>query len=232
MQQRKSWARIGGLSETYYRVAEEAYHGYLIETENLVPSSMPDDAPTTLMQQEKEILIFGLKTVVFSAMCVEAAIFDFAAIHLGDSYSEQYLDKLDLVSKWLVIPRLACSTGLAERGAAINSLRTLVKFRNSLAHQKSKPLDLQKMAIEDTNHKSDTFPNDVHTAYKTIVLLSLELNSATGEITCVLPPFEKHVISSHLIPDRVKKVVERCRTIHLNSLTAGKDKKAQDRQNL
>lgn len=47
----------------------------------------------------------GLQTIVFAALCLEAAIFDYAAVHLGDAYVRDHLDKIDLLSKWVVVMR-------------------------------------------------------------------------------------------------------------------------------
>lgn len=48
----------------------------------------------------------SIEIIVFCAMSLEAAIYDYAAWHLGDTYVQSHLDKLDLLSKWLVVPRL------------------------------------------------------------------------------------------------------------------------------
>ena len=87
------------------------------------------------MAQNGRMLTAGLKTIVFAAMCIEAAAFDFAATQLSDSYAQRYLDKLDLVSKWVVVPKLICGRSLKESGPSLNALRVLVRARNALVHQ-------------------------------------------------------------------------------------------------
>lgn len=76
--------------------------------------------------------------VVFSAMYLEAFIYDYAASCLGDGYVQSHLDKLDMVSKWLVVPRLVTGKQISKDSQAFEALRFLHKSRNSLVHLKSK----------------------------------------------------------------------------------------------
>ncbi len=48
----------------------------------------------------------AVSTIVFAGMCLEAEAYDYAAIHLTDAYTTAHLDKLDLISKWVLIPKL------------------------------------------------------------------------------------------------------------------------------
>ena len=77
-------------------------------------------------------------SICFSAMALEAFIYDYAARNLGDGYVSQYLDKLDLTSKWLVVPRLVTGSAIDPGCQAIYLLKDLVKTRNRLDHSKSK----------------------------------------------------------------------------------------------
>lgn len=52
----------------------------------------------------------SIVSVVFSALSLEAFINDYASQRLSKSYFDNYLDKLDLVSKWVVIPRSSPET--------------------------------------------------------------------------------------------------------------------------
>lgn len=208
------FVRLGGLSHTYYGIAEEAYELFLIDEKKQLPTPAVDEDPTDTMEQESRMQVAGVKTIVFSAMCIEAAAFDFAAIQLSDAYAEQYLDKLDLVSKWVVVPKLVCGKSLQEDGAALNALRTLVRSRNSLVHQKSLPFDPNGKNLTTVMKATETFPSKVHNAFQAVVLLSLELNELLGVFSVGLPIFEKHVKSFKNFPFHVKHVIERCRVVH------------------
>lgn len=81
--------------------------------------------------------------VTFAAMCLEACIWDYAACNKSKRYTENHLDKLDFVSKWVVIPELLCGTDITkvavENTCLLEGLRNLRKARNALVHPKSKP---------------------------------------------------------------------------------------------
>jgi len=85
--------------------------------------------------------------VVFTAMYFEAFIYDYAASCLGDKYSKDHLDKLDFISKWLVIPKLITGKEISKSGQAYESLRRLHKDRNSLVHLKSREMNFDNEEV-------------------------------------------------------------------------------------
>jgi hypothetical protein len=87
-----------------------------------------------LLQQKDRL---RAKEVTFATMCLEAFIYDFAAHHLGDTYVKKYLDKLDFVAKWVLVPRLALGRELPRGSQAFEHLTYLVRERNDLVHAKS-----------------------------------------------------------------------------------------------
>lgn len=169
------------------------------------------------MKHEHRLREAGIQTIVFAAMCAEAAIFDLAAIHLGDGYAEQHLDKLDLVSKWVVVPQLICGKTLRMNGTAINSLRAMVKARNFLVHHRSLPFDPDPATTANVRKKWAAFPETVHLSYRALVHLSLEVNDVLGVTVGVLPLFEKGIISSAEPSDPVRAVITQCREAHARS---------------
>ncbi|QCF24839.1 hypothetical protein [Hydrocarboniclastica marina] len=116
-------------------------HSFLSECEN------PEDPPTEyhfkhleLDSIEEERDQSCIVAVVFTAMYFEAFIYDYAASCLGDKYSKDHLDKLDFVSKWLVIPKLITGKEISKSGQAYEALKRLNKDRNSLVHLKSREM--------------------------------------------------------------------------------------------
>ncbi len=75
--------------------------------------------------------------VVFSCAAAELYINDAAARLLGDTYFETHIDRLDLISKWVLVPRLVNGYELDRGAAAYNFLRLTVALRNQLMHPKS-----------------------------------------------------------------------------------------------
>lgn len=75
---------------------------------------------------------------LFAAMCLEAFIYDYAATSFTDTYVRKYLDKLDLVAKWVVIPKLALGIEFPRDTQAFEYLRAIKKERDKLVHSKSR----------------------------------------------------------------------------------------------
>lgn len=92
-------------------------------------------------KREKAVII----PIVFSAMCLEAFIYDYGASHLGDKYIKENLDKLDLPSKFIVITKLVTGKDFAKGGHAYEGLKRLARDRNRLVHFKSKKFKLTEM---------------------------------------------------------------------------------------
>lgn len=89
---------------------------------------------------ENELANASLIVVVFSTMAIEAYIYDYAARHLGDKYVKDHLDKLDTLSKWIIIPKLVTGREISRNENWRGLLTKLLKARNSVVHYKSSEL--------------------------------------------------------------------------------------------
>ena len=90
--------------------------------------------------------------VVFSITALECYIYGYAARSLGEGYSERHIEKLDLVSKWIIVPRLVTEQEIRSDHKGIEMLAKLVKARNQVVHLKGKDLkpdiwEVQKSTI-------------------------------------------------------------------------------------
>jgi hypothetical protein len=215
----ESWVRFGTVAWSYVDIAQNAYSLYLCDEAERLPRPSEEESGEDYYAQQRRLFQNAVKTVVFSAMALEAAIFDFAAIHLGDRYASETLDKLDTLQKWLVAPRLVCGRALKEASPGINALRTVIRARNALVHAKSLPATRDHSNIKKTTERQVQLERDVHECFKCVVLLSLELNSLLGTVAGVLPPFEKIFIptTDTLLPIGLLPVIERARQIHARS---------------
>lgn len=210
---RDGWIRVDSLVDTYAEIAENAFALFLNDVIHPAPLFHPQFNPDEFLNQDRQKSINGIKTIVFSAMAIEAAAFDLAASQLGDKVATQYLDKMDLLGKWMIVPRLVCGRSLREDGPAVNALRVLIKARNGLVHPKSKEWDRAgkaEVAMIDrwTKFEKDQVPN----AFKTLVLLSLELDALLNTLQTILPSYEE--LRTPPRDPLVKDVVQRCRMIH------------------
>jgi hypothetical protein len=115
--------------------------------------------------------------ITFAAMCLEACIWDYAACNTSQKYTKNYLEKLDFVAKWVVIPKLISGsdiTAVRINGTCLlDILQRLKKARNKLVHSKSRPSPKTLSEIRKSlNPKRDINPQE---AFGPIGLLLREL---------------------------------------------------------
>lgn len=106
-----------------------------------------DDDVAFLASRNDAIGELALIVIVFSAFTLEAYINHYGISRLSRNYFSRYLDKLDLLAKWIVIPRVVTGKKLDPGCAAMQDLSWLVSLRNRLAHFKSET----KTEIEESD---------------------------------------------------------------------------------
>jgi hypothetical protein len=78
--------------------------------------------------------------IVFCAMSAEAEIFAYASRNLSASFAKTYLDKLDVISKWVLIPKLVAGKEIAKSTKAFQIFKEMIKQRNAYVHAKPRSL--------------------------------------------------------------------------------------------
>jgi hypothetical protein len=132
---------------SYLRIAADA-HARMIEYIN---SGEAEDADFQNTAQGEATI-----TVVFSTIALESFIHNYAARKLGEGYTDKHIEKMNLHTKWLVVPQLATGKGIPSDHRGIQLLQELIKARNSIVHLKSKNIDWElwdkaKRKITETN---------------------------------------------------------------------------------
>lgn len=133
-----------------------------------------DDIIRKISEFGFEIRMYGIQTIINSTLTLEAFINDLGAIMTSESYFQSHLDKLDLVSKWILIPKLVFNKEINKTGQGYENLKFLVSNRNKLIHSKSKNI------IDDNNRElaMNKFADQmiqVPKCYQTIKLLLEEI---------------------------------------------------------
>ena len=116
---------------------------------SLKGKEMSDDDVDFLASKNDAIGELALVVVVFSAFTLEAYINHYGISRLSRNYFSKYLDKLDLLAKWLVIPRVVTGKKLNPGSATMQDLSWLVSLRNRLAHFKSKTVTTEDIEKSD-----------------------------------------------------------------------------------
>ncbi len=128
-----------------------------------------------------ELRHHSASTVVFAALFLEAFIYDYAAAYFSDTYTNNYLNKLSLVSKWVVIPKLVTGNNFPTEGQAFEHLVKLQKARNDLVHYKSGPLPDNIEEFERVFEKMEKEDEaNVVNAYQTVKEVLTELRKLEG----------------------------------------------------
>jgi hypothetical protein len=151
----------------FSRTAREAY-ARMLHIRKQIPSpeeiSWPEsnsEAARSLMkslsdldqQAEREAFV----VVVFAAFALESLINAWAVRDLSPRWGD-LLDKLSLVAKWVVVPRLAADVEIDSAGQLFEKLRTLVRERNKIAHPKTEILK----SVEQLLKWAETVPDRDH----------------------------------------------------------------------
>jgi hypothetical protein len=111
-----------------------------------------------LQEHSFELTAQGQATVVvvFTITALECYIQLYAARELGERYATRHIEKLDLVSKWIVVPKLVTGRDIRSDHKGIEMLAKLVKARNDVVHLKGKNLKPDEWEVQ----KSTIIRND------------------------------------------------------------------------
>ena len=123
-----------------------------------------------LAVKNDRIGLLSLIVVVFCATSLEAYINDYAIDHVSKNYFSKYLDRLDLLSKWIVIPRITTREQLNTGSKPIQDLSWLITLRNGLVHYKTKIKEIEQLQTSDF-----LWADDAKRAINTVRNLVLEL---------------------------------------------------------
>ena len=135
----QNWGRVQKLKQEH-----DAIQASLKSHKNVA-----DDIAEQLAAKNDAIGQLALVVIVFSAFTLEAYINDYAINRLSKNYLKNYLDKLDLVAKWVVIPQLVTGKQLDPGSRPLQDLAWLVELRNRLAHYKSKEVTIEQIKGSD-----------------------------------------------------------------------------------
>ena len=76
-------------------------------------------------------------SVVFSALTLESFINDYGISNFSKTFFDKYLDRLNPVAKWMIIPRLKTGKQLDPQRPPIHKLSSLFRQRDKLVHHKT-----------------------------------------------------------------------------------------------
>ncbi len=182
-------ARVSHISN-FSNIAREHFASLLLIEKKFQNSKNEPEKDSLEADMGKEAMI----VILFSTTAIEAYIYDYAARHFSDTFVRNYIDRLDILSKWVLVPYLITKKELPRDGEWFSLLKEIVRRRNSLTHHKSSgiPSNIHKARkyIENLHDESEEI---VVTAKKSIRLLDLIVDAVTKN-----NPEEKPWIETYL----------------------------------
>jgi len=156
----------------------------------------------SVMPAENEIYDCCIIIIVSTALGLEGYIYDYSARNLSDNFARE-IDKLDAVSKWLVIPQLITGKKFPKDGRAYQLLKQLVQDRNYLAHPKSTPYFFFNEETEDWEktgkaQRMEDFQNALFSKAQDAIL-------AIEELALVIEDLDTNEHASHRLDVNVGK---------------------------
>lgn len=151
--------------ETYFLIAQDAYReAKKLDCEFLAIQKSNPDA-VLVAEKNDAIDRFAIVVILFCALAAEAFINNYGIENFSKNYFTRYLDKLDLISKWIIIPRMVTGEELDPGSKVIQALSWLTGLRNRLVHSKSRKIPIDKIEksdffwIEDADRSLETIRN-------------------------------------------------------------------------
>lgn len=180
------FARINSFFWGYFEMAQKAKnkfdHTYKNEEEPEIETN-----PDEYFELRTKRFELGVQTIVFSAMTLESLINDYSSIKLGQAFFEKHVDKLNTISKFVVVLQMRSKNIFPKNGQAYECLDYLFKIRNKLVHPKSKPMPFKNGEInwEMLEKMEESYLNDWRTTvdkcYSAILLCAETLHEINSE---------------------------------------------------
>ncbi|WP_250125893.1 hypothetical protein [Chroococcidiopsis sp. CCMEE 29] len=89
-----------------------------------------------------EVRHFSIVSVIFSALTAEAFINHYGITKTSKNYFK-YLDRLNLVDKWIIVPKVVTGNSIEPGSHSIQCLNNLVGLRNKLVHYKTRKVSIE-----------------------------------------------------------------------------------------
>ena len=126
-----------------------------------------------------ELIKEKMSMIVFAVFTIESYINGYATYNLGNSYFLENLEKINIKSKWVVIPKLICNSNFPKDKKGWHLLDKLIENRNSIVHDKPKRIKIDEIGGTLKNKKNISPDEIIDTFYELQNdLLSIDKNVA------------------------------------------------------
>jgi len=164
---KEKYPRIGFNGFFYFKICNEAYNlvkEKRLEYDKLKRNSPPKQSKYRRSTKEEFDLLNKIReqesvAIAFAAICLESCIWDYAACGTSQNQAEDNFKGLNLVGKWVIIPKFLCGSDITQlrmgTTCILDKLRKLKNARDDFAHPKSRAWpNTAKKAIEALKSKN------------------------------------------------------------------------------
>lgn len=189
------------LAGTYCEIAMESFFEATQYAEKIEKNDYHAASISDYVFMERKTI----STIVFSAMCIESFLNDYAATALGDDEFYDNFDKLSALSKFQLIAKFILKTELSKSEAYYGHMKALFKKRDTYVHNKSRAFiipyteeDFKKRQkeLEESGVPFD-FDNMLVCEKEELSAVIHEARDALMAIKCIAEFFDKHDHNAH-----------------------------------
>ncbi|MBD3337868.1 MAG: hypothetical protein GF353_02090 [Candidatus Lokiarchaeota archaeon] len=178
------YSRLNAFWSTYYYMASYAMERFQKLCKNTV--SFEKD-PDEYFDTKELKFYYGTQVIIFAAMSLEALINDFGASELGDSYFRNHVDKLDTVSKYLVIIKMVHQKEFPKESQAYELLKNLFRIRNKMVHSKSKAIPYKENGDIDIEMYQKKIEGSLSNWEETVTKSFETINECSKMLSSLIP---------------------------------------------
>jgi hypothetical protein len=147
--ERFSYWRIAVAHDTFIKMAVKNFRSYLKNCKLLKNACdkimVNDNGMTQYDIVDDELEENFICIIIFSALFMESYIYDYAARNLGDKYVTEHLDQLDIISKWIIIPKLITNKEINKTHHSFEIFKKTIQLRNKIVHWKSNKGTIERL---------------------------------------------------------------------------------------
>lgn len=124
----------------YFKVAKENLE-QARSSEQSVRNWMTDTSPwikqDSIDQSYSAFSEAAITSIIFAGLTAESFINYYGISRLSKAQFDNYLDRLDLLAKWIVVPKFVTGNSIDTGSEAVSLLKRLIQSRNKLVHYKT-----------------------------------------------------------------------------------------------
>lgn len=140
---------------------------YYHHVHDLAIEEIFEDDTSTPEEKKYEMRASGMISIVFAALSFEALINRIGIKSFNKNYFNKHLEKLDPLSKWIVIPKLLFGLSIHDKDI-YGKLQKLFSYRNKIVHTKSYKIKKNEEGQVSFSHKAREFHEAVFTGFEAV----------------------------------------------------------------